>query len=266
MVKSASRVLQILEAVGSSKMGMTHKELCTSLSIPKGSLSLLLADLVSNEFLSFNKTKRHYIVGPQILFLAGQYLQNLDLFQLGQPVVHDLMVTTGESSALVVRNGFEIIVVYGENCSKPIRRSIEIGARTPVYTQAGGKAILAHQSEREIEQYFSSVEFFPVTKYTITDPTVLLNELKEIRSRGISYNREEQFEGISSMGAPVFDLFGRPIAALVVAMPTSRFSNEIERMIEGELRHFSALFSSQMGYEGSSKFPKLKYVERDEIR
>ena len=66
MVKSATRVIQILESVGSSKNGISHAELSAALNIPKGSLSLLLADLVAHDFLSLRKV----VTLPTIRFNA----------------------------------------------------------------------------------------------------------------------------------------------------------------------------------------------------
>ncbi len=66
MVKSATRVIQILESVGASNNGISHADLSAALNIPKGSLSLLLADLVAHDFLSLRKV----VTLPTIRFNA----------------------------------------------------------------------------------------------------------------------------------------------------------------------------------------------------
>ena len=109
MVKSATRVIQILESVGARKNGISHAALSAALNIPKGSLSLLLADLVAHDFLSLRKEdERRYVIGPQLLVIAGKYLTDQDIVQLGRPIVHEVMNTTDESSALAIRKGNEI--------------------------------------------------------------------------------------------------------------------------------------------------------------
>jgi DNA-binding IclR family transcriptional regulator len=252
MVKSAQRVINILRAVGSNKYGISNAELSSNLNIPKGSLSLLLAELVANDFLTLRKEDRRYTLGPQIFVLAGQYLTDLDMVQLGQPIVHDLMMTTNESSALAIRKGFEMIVVYGENSSHPLRRSVEIGYRAPLYTTAVGKAMLAHLTDEEIDQYLSSVKMVPITPTTITLPETLRDELRAIRSGALAYSREEQFEGLTAMAAPVFDLHGSVVAALVVTVPTIRFNEDLEKLIEETLREASEELSRQLGFNSTS--------------
>jgi DNA-binding IclR family transcriptional regulator len=254
MVKSATRVIQILETVGFRKNGISHAELSAVLKIPKGSLSLLLADLVVHDFLSLHREgERRYVIGPQVLVIAGQYLTDLDIVQLGRPIVHEVMNTTDESSALAVRKGDEMLIVYGENCSQPLKRTVEIGYRAPLYTTAGGKAILANLPDGEIQKYLSSVKLTPKTHCTITDPKQLLKELKAIRSERIAYAREERYEGLIAMAAPVFNLFRSVVAAIVVTLPTIRFKTNSEKRIKRTLIRASEKLSKQLGLNPSSE-------------
>lgn len=259
MVKSATRVIQILETVGASKKGISHAELSGVLKIPKGSLSLLLADLVAHDFLSLRKEEeRRYVVGPQVLVLAGKYLTDLDIVQVGRPVVHEVMNTTDESSALAVRKGYEMLIVYGENCSQPLKRTVEIGYRAPLYTTAGGKAILGHLSDEEIRKYLSSVRLTPMTHTTITDPKKLRSELKEIRSGGIAYAREEQYKGLIAMAAPVFDLYGSVVTSIVVTLPTIRFNAKSEKLVKNTLCRASEKLSRELGFNSTARSKQKK--------
>ena len=87
MVKSASRVMQILGLVGTSKNGLKHLDIAAGLGIPKGSLSLLLSDLVEGEFLTLDRTTKRFQIGPQILVLAGRYLADRDIVKTSQPFI-----------------------------------------------------------------------------------------------------------------------------------------------------------------------------------
>jgi DNA-binding IclR family transcriptional regulator len=235
MVKSANRVVEILETVGANNHGISNAELSAALNIPKGSLSLLLSDLVAHDFITQRKEDRRYVLGPQLVVLAGKFLTDLDIVQLGRPIVHEVMKETDESSALAVRNGFEMLIVYGENCSQPLKRSIEIGYRAPLHTTAGGKAILANLPDDQLEEYLTSVPLKPLTPSTITDRDVLRKELKTITSRGISYSREEQYEGLVAMAAPVFDLYSSAVGAVLVTLPSMRFVPRKEKIIADAL-------------------------------
>jgi DNA-binding IclR family transcriptional regulator len=249
MVKSADRVLQILELIGQNREGLTHSDIASSLTIPKSSLSALLANLLEREYLSADKSGKRYLLGPQILVLAGRYLAGQDLIQIGQGVLSKLTEETGESTAMAIRDGYGILIVSKVNSSKSIIQFMNIGERRPMYATAAGKAILAHLSEEELQEYFSSVEMVPVTKKTITDRQVLEKELEKIRSGAVAYSHEEIEEGMVALSAPVFDLSGEVVATIVAGMPSIRLNPKIEKFLEKAILDSAASFSRRLGFD-----------------
>jgi DNA-binding IclR family transcriptional regulator len=181
MVKSANRACLILDLVGHPKGGLRHSEIIKALNIPTRSL---LADLVDHEYLSMDPVNRRYSLGSKILLLAGEYLNGLDIVETTRPFVRSLSVATGESIAVAVRSGSDIV------------------------------------------------------------PRV-----EKIRSNGVAYNREELLEGIIAIGAPVLDLHGNAVSAIVVSFPTSRWSRKKEKQFEILVREASATVSKKLGFK-----------------
>ncbi|MBU1449581.1 MAG: IclR family transcriptional regulator [Proteobacteria bacterium] len=250
MVKSADRAIDILEAVGDAREGLTHAEIAAKLNIPKSSLSALLVNLVKRQYLAFHEEGKRYSLGPQLLVLAGRYRAGLDVVSLGQPFLRQVTIDTQESSALAVLNQRYQIIVGRENSPQSLMRAMQIGERNHLYATAAGKALLAHRSEEEINTYLGSVEMIPVTKYTLTSPEALRLELKNIRNGAIAYSRQELQEGIVAMAAPIFDFTEVAIAAIVVGIPSVRFDEKKEKCVEESLRYLTAKFSRQLGYDG----------------
>ena len=261
MVKSADRVMQILETIGSSEDGKTHGELASSLHIPKSSLSLLLANLLDRQYLSMNSADKRYVLGPQVLVLAGRYLSSLDIARLGQPVLRKVTRVIDESAEIAIKRGNEMMIIAKVDCSRPLARIIQMGERAPIYATAGGKAILAHLSDAEIEQYLSSVELTPITKATITDLEVLRRELNAIQSGALARSHEELHEGITAVASPVFDLYGHVVASIVLPILTIRFTPEKEEKAEEILRRASIELSQQLGFDIEANARGIKVVE-----
>jgi DNA-binding IclR family transcriptional regulator len=253
MVKSAHRVVQILEAVSTSAAGLKHSEIADILSIPKGSLSLLLSDLVAQDYLSQDKDGRRYLLGPQVLVIAKRYLAGLDVVQLGQPILKKLVADSGECVEIGVRRGNDILMICREDCSRPLRSVIQIGDRAPLYTTAAGKSILAHLPLNEIEEYLSTVQLKAFTKRTITHPKPLRKELEAIRSGAVAYSREELNEGVIAMSLPVFDADCRVHASIVIPIPTIRFNHKKEKRVELALREGASALSHKLGFTGNLK-------------
>ncbi|MDA8126359.1 MAG: IclR family transcriptional regulator [Deltaproteobacteria bacterium] len=247
MVKSANRVLQILEAVAFSHGGMRHAEIAADLQIPKGSLSLLLADLVKSEYLFFRRDDKRYLLGPQVLLLASHYITHHNIIEVSRPILSDLVILTGESAEIALRRGNEIIIVARELSLRSLSSCMQIGERAPLYATASGKAILAHLAPAESEAYLATGPLPSLTRHTVTDPIALRRELEGIRNGGIAYSREEHSEGIIAMAAPVFGLGGQVEGSLTVPMPSIRFNRKKEKEVEQILRAASRRISHQLG-------------------
>ena len=249
MVKSADRVLLILELIARMKGGLKHIQIANSLKIPPSSLSKLLATLVANEYLAFDKEDKRYRLGPQILMLSTRYLADLDVVRFAQPIIDDLAYRTGESASLAIKKGAEAMFVCKQESSQAIISRLGLGERVPLYATAVGKVLLAYLPEEEIDQFFSSVEMTPLTKFTITDPRELLQEFNLIRKKNIAYSREEQIEGLFAIAAPVFDLASRVVAGITVVTPKVRFNRKKEALIRNMIMESATTLSQSLGFD-----------------
>jgi DNA-binding IclR family transcriptional regulator len=253
LVKSATRALDVLELLAARPEAMSHGEIARALRIPKSSLTDLLATL----------EHRHYVVregagtaermrlGPAVLGLAGVLLRRTDVTRLAQPVIAALMARTGESAALVLRDGAEVVVVCKENCNQPILYSLQLGERGPVNASAGGKAILGLLPEAEAEAILAAGPLPRLTALTLTEPAALKRDLAAVARGGIAYSREEMIEGIVAMGHAVLDATGRPCAGLSVGVPKVRFTREKEALLAEALREAAAEISGMLGWQGA---------------
>jgi len=248
MVKSADRVLLILELIARRKGGLKHTEIADSLKIPQSSLSKLLATLVANEYLTFDKENKRYRLGPQILTLSTRYLSDLDVVRFAQPAIDDLAYRTGESASLAIKKGTEAMFVCKQESSQAIIPRLGIGERVPLYATAVGKVLLAYLPEEELDRFIKSVELAPLTEFTITDPRSLLRELRLIRKRKIAYSREEQIKGLFAMAAPIFDLTNRVVAGMTVVTPKVRFNKKKDVLIRDVLAESAATLSQSLGF------------------
>ncbi len=248
MVKSATRVMQILRFVGRSRDGAKHLDIATGLGIPKGSLSFLLADLVDGGFLTVDKDHRRYRIGPQVLVLAGRYLADLNLVKVSQTIIRRFIGKTNESCGLAVRTGNEVMIVWEAPSTEALKWDLKIGDQYPMYASAPGKAILAFFSGPELDRYFASVELAAVSPFTITDEAVLRKELAGIRNGDVAYSREENFVDLVSMALPVFNNEKKAVASLGVPIPKARFTQEKEGLVASALKAAATDMSCELGY------------------
>jgi len=248
MVKSAQRTIQILNTIAQSDGGMTHSQLAKALNIPSGSLTPLLNTLVTLRCLNINPAARLYTIGPTALSLAKGYLDRLEIVQVGQPLLVEAVRRTGESASIATLDHNEILIVAKVNSPHPLRRSLEIGERVPLYASATGKAMLAMRSDEEIRHYLSQVELKPFTRQTIVDHDAFWREIEHIRGTGISYSRAAILDGVSAAATLIYDGHKAPAGGLSISGPSVRFDPDKEKIIEQTLREVSAAISHRLGY------------------
>lgn len=236
-----------MEVVGASKRGLKHGEIAHALEIPKSTLTKIITDLLEKEYLEIDQVSKTYTIGPQLIVLVNSYVGNLDIVKAAQPIIYDAMTKTGESASLFIKKGNRGLVVCKENSSLVVMAMLNIGVSVPLYATAGGKAILAFLSDKEIDTYLDTVKLTPLTPTTITDPRKLRQELMDIRKSGLAYNDGEQFEDLVAIAAPVFGLYNKVIASISLPFPKSRFNSQKKKLIEKTLRDSSAKISRKFG-------------------
>lgn len=251
MVKSAVRVLDILEHVSRSEDGCTHTEIATALTIPRSSLTALLRDLVQSSYLALDEATSRYTVGPQVLHLSSGYMRNLSIVRLGQPILLELFREVNEYTSLSLPRETEVIKVCEYAISDPRAYAIQIGESGPMHALAAGKAILAHYPPAQQKRLLERMELKAYTNKTIRSRKVLAAELRGIRAGAIAYTREEYLPGMIGMGVSVFNHQDKVAAAIGVTTPAVRFTARHERKVERALRAAATKLSARLGHRAS---------------
>lgn len=230
-VKSADRVLDILELLARQGVPLTHHEIGTTLGIPKSSLTHLLRNLAGREFIAADASGAAYALGPAVFRLVRQGPDRETSVALARPLVVWLARQTGEAASFSgLRDDMVERLCVAESASALSYR-MAVGDRFPLYSTSAGKAILAAMSERALNRYFKDLKLEAHTASTLARPADLRKELDTVRRTGIAYSRGEQTVGVIGMAVAV-TLGGDHLpAALNVVIPTARFTPELEREI-----------------------------------
>jgi len=251
MVKSAMRVLQILEYVSTVEHGVTHSTIASALNIPGSSTTALLRDLRDTGYLLFDEPTGRYSVGPRVLQVSTAYMRNLNIVRVGQPVLLDVHRATGEYASLVISRDLEVIKVCEYVIPDPIAYVMQTGEPGPMHATSSGKAILAFFPKVKREQIVKSLDYRVFTQHTLRTQKALCAELKVIAQTGVAYSREEILEGMISMAVPLFDAEDEVVGAMSVATPTVRFTAKHETAVAAALKEGAKRISARLGHRAS---------------
>ena len=249
-VKSAARVLEILEYLAGSDRDLTLTEIATALRLPKSSTWLLLQTLIGSGYLESASPSGPFSLGPKVMELAGAYSRKVSLLQCFPTVARAVVDACQETVQLAVLSGTEVLYLAKEDGTRPVRLVSETGRRLPAHATALGKVLLAYLSDEEVDRRFVGRSLPRLTAHTITSIPDLKRELAVVRARGYAVDNEEVVDGLLCFAAPVRDAQGRVVAAMSVAVPQHRVGSGEPERYAGLIMQAAGELSRRIGYAG----------------
>jgi DNA-binding IclR family transcriptional regulator len=183
-VKSAARVLDLLEVLGRHSEGMTFGMLQTAMNIPKSSLHGLLEVVTSRGYVDLAEGTRLYTLGIKIWESSQAYLHQHDIVREARAIMERIAAELNETVQLSKLDGIENVYLAKADSTHPLRLQSEVGTRLLAHGTGLGKALLAGLPPREVEQRFHGTALPRMTANTITEFGVLADELALTRARG----------------------------------------------------------------------------------
>lgn len=246
---TVDKALKVLVAMGenSTPRGLSLAELSTRIGYHKTTVYRLLATLQQNGFVQQDADTDRYRLGLRLLELSTTLLENLELRYEASPLLHELMMKTGETVHLGVLDGAEVVYIEKVESLNPVRMFSRIGRRMPCYCTGLGKAVLAYLPEERVEEALAH-GMLRRTANTITSPEEMKRELARVRELGYAIDNVENEEGIACVAAPIFDHLGRPIAGLSIAGPSMRVGPERFEELGALVKKTAMDISRRMGY------------------
>ncbi len=223
-VKSANRVLDILELFASSERPLALRDVASILGLPKSSTHMLLGTLEQRGYMVRVAGGGYSL--PVVPDDSGGWIGGVAgrVFRAAQPVLERLLLQTRETVVLGMPTpGLDIRIVSHRVSPQAIRYDISDVPVIPSYCTAMGHMILCHLPEEEVRAYLARTELVPLTPRTLIDPKAIMARLRQCRSRGYDLNIDERFEGASGAAVAIRDRNGRPHAAINIVTITPRF-------------------------------------------
>jgi DNA-binding IclR family transcriptional regulator len=224
-VKSADRVLDVLEFLAQSRRPLQHTELSELLAIPKSSLSKLLRNLVTRDYVAYTPFDKGYTLGPRLANLLREATADLDLADIARPALEEVTAVTRESASLNLLRGDTAEVVVCINGPQRLNTQMRLGDVAPLYATSGGKAILAFMPESWRRDYAARVTFTAITDKTLTSVAALMDQVAAIRADGLAYSFDEFTPGVTGIAKPILSDSGIALASINVTIPSARYGD-----------------------------------------
>ena len=170
------------------------------------------------------RSGRQFVLRPKVLELGAAYLESMNIETLTKTHLEELAGSTGDSAALCVLDGMEIVYVARASIRTLMRLEAHVGSRFPAYATSTGRVLLAGLGAERLQRYFDTATFKALTDRTVTDPIRLRQLIEDCRRSGYSAVEDELAYGVVALAVPVFDQYGRVVAALNSSSHSRRIS------------------------------------------
>jgi IclR family pca regulon transcriptional regulator len=234
-LESLANGLRCLSLFGQDTTSLTIQEAASSLELTRPAARRILLTLTSLGFLE--QVERDFLITPKVLELGFTYFSTQGLRGIAIPYMEAVAARTGETCALAVLDGDDIVFLHRSEAKKMMRLDLTVGSRLPAYAHSMGRVLLSGLSDEKLEHYLQSVKLKSFTPATIVEPNALRQEIMRARELGWYFSNGELMDGIAGISRPIFDSKGKIVAAINISMILG--NRTLEYVVQEMLPHLS---------------------------
>lgn len=213
-VDHALRLAVLLQQEGPLRL----TDAANRLGVARSTAHRLLAMLVYRDFAEQDDDRR-YVAGP-VMRRPADPEPVADLRRLAVPHLEALAERSGETASMQIPIGDRVRFLATVEGDQVLRVGDREGRMLPAHLASGGKAMLACRPAEYVDALFRAPDAPPI------DLDALLRELRRVRRRGYAINDQRTETGVTAIGVVVRDPDGAPVAAVCLATPTARFTQD----------------------------------------
>jgi DNA-binding IclR family transcriptional regulator len=226
-VKTALRVIEIMEIYAREGRSLTLTELAKLLGAPMSSCLGLIRTLASLGYLYETGRRQGYYPTSRLLDIAQRISRNDPLLERVQPVLEALRDATGETVIFgKLQDDGRVLYLEVRESLNPVRYTATPGEARDVHVNSIGRAILGAMTAQARDAALSAADFTPRTGRTLTSRAALEEALRRWQEQGWYPNFGESFPDLGAIAVPVE--LGGVIYGVSVAGPIHRVESIIE--------------------------------------
>ncbi len=241
-IQSVERALRILTLFQETKREMGVSEIARELGDYKSTVHRTLNTLAQQGFVKKNPDNEKYWLGFMNYSIGMAYRDNSKFLDEVSAVANLLFEEFNEvvnvSDLIVDDDGsYKSRIIYHKTSTgRVLMANPLVGSLTDAHGSSVGKCLLAFSDEID-DDYFVTAKLKKYTANTIVDNDEFVKEINDIREKGYALDNEEVTMGLFCVGAPIFDIYGKVVAAMSVSGPTSRMKRiKLDSIVDSLLR------------------------------
>lgn len=246
ILHTVEKAIHVLQDVVAAKGAVGVTDVARRVGINTSTVYRILATYKAYGLVEQDASNKYY-PGIGLLKLVGPLMSRLEPVKVARPVMERLARKTGESINLMIPDGDQGVYVDSVQGWQSIRMVVEIGTREYYHCSGVGKAVLSYLPQETFDA-LAAAGFKKQTAQTITDPSALLDHLKQVREQGYAIDNEEGEEGTRCIGAPIFNGIGEIVGGISLSGPSFRLSQDVIESLIPQVTASAREISILLGY------------------
>lgn len=229
-MSSAAKTLELLNYFSTAQPEIGLSQFCRLAGRDKATTHRHLQALEQTGFVEQNPITKRYQLGPALLQLAQMREQTVPRKSGVLAPLAALSDATGETAHVSVLSGNVVYPLAScESSHHSIRAIIDIPT-FPLHATASGLCALAFGPASLMDVAYKTLQVF--TPNTPTSADILAQTVQVIRGTGFGRSNRSFETEIHGLSAPLFDQTGQFAGAVSVASVASRFTPDLEHIIQ----------------------------------
>lgn len=222
--QSLEKGLAVLLAFSPQRETMNLADIALACRMSKSAAQRFTYTLEALGYLRKDPATKRYSLTPATLALGYRYLLVDRNVERANPFLLDLNRACGETVNFSEPDGTDMVYVGRFPTRRTTPVQMPLGRRLPMYCTSSGRAYLSCLEEGERTALLEASERVAYAPSTITDLSKLLALCAEAARRGYAYSAAEYYPGDLNVGAAVLDAAGRPLGAVNISAPSTRWT------------------------------------------
>ncbi|MGV9714197.1 IclR family transcriptional regulator [Gordonia sp. NPDC003424] len=238
--------LAVLEAFTIEEPVLGVTEIARRVGFHKSTVSRILATLEQAGYVEREAQSGRFRLGLGLIALTGPLLADLDVRRVAGPSLQQLTGRTAETSALMVWNGHESVVVEQVMSPKQVKHTAAIGTRYDTCESASVQVFLADLPAVEVQRLLDR-RLLVTSHGDAAEPNCLPDELAQVREQGYAVNDGRTSAEEVGIAAPVHDHRGATVAAVLLSAPRFRVPPTLIEILARDVVACAAEVSARLG-------------------
>lgn len=247
--QSIERGFAVLELLDRAEKSQGIREMGRQLDLHPSNVQRLINTLVALGYVVPDEDTKRYKLSYKSLFLGHSLLRQDQLIGAATNELNKMAAEQEVGAYLAVLREDRAVYLMAVQGRGTISVGVTPGDSADLHSSAMGKALLLGKSEGDIRSIMGTSGMEERTRHTITNVDDLLRDVAIASERGYTLSMEENFYGVVSVGAPIFDHSGDVAASISVSTPYSPDLDELVGRLSAAVMACTQKVSFNLGHK-----------------